>query len=465
MYLIPGKYQWIWLLASSILFYSALSPSFLILFVALLALNYLLGLTIGRSDSRGTYYLFLGIFTNLLVLIFFKSFGLFQSLTADLKGFAANDPLLKVFLPAGLSFFIFTILSYLIEVRRQTVKAERHFGIFAVSMLFFPKLLQGPVEKPWNLFPQFREAKNFSYEAVTEGLKLMMWGYFKKLVVADRLAIYVNWVYGNNESHSGISLLLATILFSFQIYADFSGYTDIALGSARVLGFNLTNNFKRPYFATSMNEFLKRWHISLFVWFRDYLFLPLAAYITSKVNRKKDYGLASQKWIFIFAAIITFSIYGLWHGKMNYLIWAWILGICLTISNWAGKISQIVRGRSGITNKSTLVRIFGSFITFTLVTFSWIFFRSDSTQTALNIISGIIDLDGPLFVDKTTLFYGIAGLMLLLITEAKRELVPTSHWPFKRRHWFTQHLAFASLTIIILLIGVFNGDYFIYFQF
>jgi D-alanyl-lipoteichoic acid acyltransferase DltB (MBOAT superfamily) len=258
-----------------------------------------------------------------------------ESLFADIKRISDKDQLLKIILPVGLSFFIFTILSYLIEIKRGTINAERHLGKFASSLLFFPKIMQGPIEKPGNIFPQFMEEKNFNYDMVVEGLKLMLWGYFKKLVVADRLAIYVNTVYGNYEHHSGISLLVATIFYSFQVYADFSGYTDIALGSAKVLGFNLTNNFNRPYFATSIREFWNRWHITLSVWLRDYLFLPLAFFFSRKMNKTKYLGLAVEKWIFLFASIITFAVCGIWHGEgLNFLIWGLLFGIYSQLDTW-----------------------------------------------------------------------------------------------------------------------------------
>ena len=269
LFLIPGRYQWLWLLFCSAYFYYTLLPAYLILFFSLVLLNYFLGIAIDVSGARRKSIFIIGVLTNIIVLAFFKYFGFFQSFFIEIKELSVNDHLVKIILPIGLSFFLFTILSYLIEVKRGTIKAEKHIGIFASSLLFFPKIMQGPIEKPNVIFPQFREEKRFNYNVVAEGLKLMLWGYFKKLVVADRLALYVNAVYDNSEYHSGITLLVATICFSFQIYADFSGYTDIALGSAKVLGFNLTNNFNRPYFATSIKEFWNRWHISFSVWLRE----------------------------------------------------------------------------------------------------------------------------------------------------------------------------------------------------
>jgi alginate O-acetyltransferase complex protein AlgI len=466
IYIIPGKYQWIWLLICSILFYYTLLPTYLILFFALVVLNYCLGLAIESSDTKRNFVFIVSICFNIIVLVFFKYFGFFQSLAADIKGLSGSDPLLKIILPVGLSFFIFTILSYLIEVKRSTVEAERHIGIFASSLLFFPKMMQGPIEKPGNLFPQFKEVKYFNFEMVVEGLKLILWGYFKKLVVADRLAIYVNAVYNNYEHHSGVSLLVATIFYSFQIYADFSGYTDIAVGSAKVLGFNLTYNFNRPYFANSIKEFWNRWHITLSIWLRDYLFLPLAIYFAGKMKKTKYLGFAAEKWIFLLATIITFLVCGLWHGEgLNFLLWGLLFGIYLTIANWTLGFNKKLRKKLGISKKSTIYRVYGILITFILVSFTWIFFRADNTHDALSIIKSISILEGPLFIDITTMVYSLIGLVLLIFLETDQEFGQASHLPFRTKHWFTEYLAYASLVIIILLIGVFDGGQFIYFQF
>ncbi len=466
LFLVPRKYQWLWLLTCSTIFYYFLLPSYLILFFVLSVLNYFLGLTIERSISNRDFIFAVSICINIIVLVFFKYFGFFQSLTLEIKGLSGYEPLLKIILPVGLSFFIFTILSYLIEVKRGTVKAENHIGIFVSSLLFFPKIMQGPIEKPGNIFPQFKEDKIFNYEMTLEGLKLILWGYFKKLVVADRLAIYVNAVYDNYEYHGGISLLVATIFYSFQIYADFSGYTDIAVGSAKVLGFNLTNNFNRPYFANSIKDFWNRWHITLSVWLRDYLFLPLAVSFAGKMKKTKYLGFAAEKWIFLLATIITFAICGLWHGEgLNFLIWGLLFGIYLTIANWTLGFNKNLRKKLGISKKSKLYRVYGILITFILVSFTWIFFRADTTEDALSIIKNIYRLKGPLFLDKTTMVYCLIGLVLLIYLEAKREFGQTSYLPFKTKYWFVEHLEYVFLTMIIILIGVFDGGQFIYFQF
>lgn len=466
MYLIPGKYQWLWLLACSIFFYLTILPEYVVLFLVLVLLNYYLGLAIEQSNSKQNTRFVIGIGVNIIILAFFKYFGFFQSLINDINTISGNDRLLAIILPVGLSFFIFTVISYLIEVKRGTVKAERHIGIFASSLLFFPKIMQGPIEKPGNIFLQFRESKKFNYEGVVSGIKQILWGYFKKIVVADRLAIYVNAVYGNFESHSGTSLLLATILYAIQIYADFSGYTDIALGSAKVLGFSLTNNFKRPLFAGSIKDFWNRWHISLSVWLRDYLYLPLAIFFAGKVDMKRYLGVAAEKWIFFAATIVTFTICGLWHGEgLNFLLWGLLFGVYLTIANWTLGLNKKFLKGLGICKKSTGYRVYSILLTFGLVTFTWIFFRADNTEMAFQIIERIISFNGPIFLDKTTLVYCFIGITILLYREVRIEFYGSGHLPFKKKGRLTENFTYASLVIIILLIGVFDGGQFIYFQF
>ena len=467
LYIIPGRYQWLWLLACSTLFYYALLPVFLILFFVLILLNNYLGIAIERSEARRNSIFIFSVCINIIVLAFFKYFGFLESLFADIKGISGKDQLLKIILPVGLSFFIFTILSYLIEIKRGTINAERHLGKFASSLLFFPKIMQGPIEKPGNIFPQFREEKSFNYNMVVNGLKLMLWGYFKKLVVADRLALYVNAVYGNYEHHSGMTLLVATIFYSFQVYADFSGYTDIALGSAKVLGFNLTNNFNRPYFATSIKEFWNRWHISFSLWLRDYLFLPLAVFFTGHINKTQYLVLAIEKWIFLFASMITFAVCGIWHGEgLNFLIWGLLFGVYLTIANWTLGFNKKLRKRFGILKKSAFYTIYGVLVTYILVTFAWIFFRANNVRDAFTIIKKISAFNGSIFIENPSIMiYSFISIFLLLFVELKREYYKGDFSFFNNKTWIVRNLSYALLIIIILLIGVFDGGQFIYFQF
>jgi alginate O-acetyltransferase complex protein AlgI len=467
LYLIPSKYQWLWLLVCSAFFYYTLLPLYLILFFVLIFLNYYFGIAIERSEQKRNFIFVLSVSINIIVLAFFKYFGFFQSLTSKIKELSVNDHLLMIILPVGLSFFIFTVLSYLIEIKRGTIKAEKHLGIFASSLMFFPKIMQGPIERPGNIFPQFREEKCFNYDMVSEGLKLILWGLFKKLVVADRLAIYVNAVYGNYEHHSGITLLVATIFYSFQIYADFSGYTDIALGSAKVLGFNLTNNFNRPYFSTSIKEFWNRWHISFSLWLRDYLFLPMAVFFAGEMKRTKYLGLAVEKWIFLFATMITFAVCGIWHGEgINFLIWGLVFGVYLTLANWTFGFNKKLRKIFGISKKSKFYKVYGISATFILVTFAWVFFRSGSLQESIVILQKIFTFQGSFFIGSPAyLIYSLFSIIILVSVEMKTEYFKTSISFFHHSKVWVRNLSYTFLVLMILLIGVFDEGQFIYFQF
>ena len=330
-YIFPGKIRWIWLLIASIGYYLSFIPIFLFLLIGIVFVNFFLAKWLAKiPEERNNRSMILIILVNILILAFFKYFNILfpgnQIHLYNVDFFFRVDPINKMILPLGLSYLIFTVLSYQIEVKRKTIQPERHFGYFSLYLFFFPKIAQGPIERPQILIPQLHESHSFNYTMVVDGLKLMLWGYFKKLVVADRLAIYVNAVYNNSEHHNGTTLIVATIFFAFQIYADFSGYTDIALGSAKLFGFNLTNNFKRPYLATSIQDFWNRWHITFSTWLRDYIFLPLAYFLTNKMKKQKYLFISADKWIYLIAIMITFAICGIWHGVgWTYLIWGIII--------------------------------------------------------------------------------------------------------------------------------------------
>lgn len=461
-YLIPSRFQWLWLLLCSSLFYFTILPGYLPLFYGLIILNYLLGISIEKQHKHRNLVYFLSILINIAVLAFFKYF---RSLGSNLSGSVNNNPVL-ILLPVGLSFFVFLNLSYLIEIKRNTMKAERHLGVFASSLLFFPKILQGPIDKPFSLIPQFREAKRIDYFMISEGSKQMLWGFFKKLVVADRLAVYVDTVYGNIQEHSGPTLLIAAILYSFQIYADFSGYTDIALGSAKILGYNLINNFKRPYFASSIKEFWDRWHISFSTWLRDYIFLPLAVLLAGRSGARKVLGLAPERWIFMVAITITFAICGVWHGEgLHFLIWGLIFSVYLTSANWMDNVYKTLRKKLHISKKSMFLKLLNIIITFSLVSFAWIFFRADSTETAFTIIQKIFTFKGEVFFDYQTFTHGLFGIVILLLADIAAERSGSLALPFKTNHWLKETIIYVGLVSVILLTGVLDKSQFIYFKF
>jgi len=470
-YIFPGKIRWIWLLAASIGYYLSFVPIFLALLAGIIFINYFLAIWLEKANDKLNKNLFiLIIILNILILAFFKYFNIIfpgnQLHLYNVQLFPQSEPINKMILPLGLSYLTFTVLSYQIEVKRKNIQSEKHFGYFSLYLLFFPRIAQGPIERPQQLIPQLHQSHPFNYSMAIEGLKLMLWGYFKKLVVADRLAIYVNAVYNNSEHHNGTTFIVATIFFAFQIYADFSGYTDIALGSAKLFGFNLTNNFKRPYFATSIKEFWNRWHITFSTWLRDYVFLPLAYFLSSRMKKEKYLNVASEKWIYLIAIIITFAICGIWHGVgWTYLIWGILFGLYLAYSNWTKDFNKKVRKRLNIRKDSPYYITYKILTTFILVLFAWIFFRADNLQTAFHIIKSIFLLSGNFFIDYKTFAYGLAGILILVYFEFRREYRTESSLPFVTNHWIKEGLLYSALIIIILLVGVFDGSQFIYFQY
>lgn len=470
-YLFPGKYRWIWLLIASVGYYLSFIPIFLALLVGVVILNFFMAGGLAKASDEKTRTAFILIISaNVIILAFFKYFNfLFPGNNISLYNelFFQADPINRMILPLGLSYLMFTVISYQIEIKRKTILPEKHFGYFSLYLLFFPKIAQGPIERPQHLIPQLRQYHPFDYDMVVEGLKLMLWGYFKKLVVADRLAIYVNSVYNNSEHHNGTTLLVATVFFAFQLYADFSGYTDIALGSAKIFGFNLTNNFKRPYLATSIKDFWNRWHITFSQWLRDYIFLPLAFSLSSRMKKQSYFFVATEKWIYLIAIMVTFIICGLWHGEgWNYLAWGALFGVYLTWSNWTEKLWKNMRKRLHIRKTAPVYIFYKILLTFSLVTFAWIFFRANSIQNALYIVKTILSVKGKLFIGEWTQFaYGFAGIVFLAIIEYKREFKNQANLPFVKKHWMLEQLSYVMLIILILLVGVFDGSQFIYFQF
>jgi len=471
-YIFPRRIGWIWLLIASIGYYISFIPIFLFLLAGIVFINYFLSKWLAKiPEEKNTGTLILIIILNILILAFFKYFNnIFPDNQVHLYNvdfFFRVDPINKMILPLGLSYFTFTVLSYQIEIKRKTIEPEKHFGYFSLYLLFFPKIAQGPIERPQQLIPQLHQSHSFNYDMVVDGLKLMLWGYFKKLVVADRLAIYVNAVYNNSEHHNGTTLIVATIFFAFQIYADFSGYTDIALGSAKLFGFNLTNNFKRPYLASSIQDFWNRWHISFSTWLRDYIFLPLAYSLTNKMKKQKYLFVSADKWIYLMAIMATFAICGIWHGVgWTYLTWGILFGVYLTYSNWTKDFYKTIRKRFNIRKTSNFYTLYKISITFILVLFAWIFFRADSLNEAFYIIKKIFTSSGSVFYEiPSNLIFAVVGIISLIIIDLKREYFNDRISVLYNKNPFVRIAGIIFIIIVILVIGVLNGGQFIYFQF
>lgn len=377
---IPHKYRWGLLLGASCLFYMAFVPYYILILGFIILVDYVAGRLIENATNgrQRRVYLLCSIVANVGILVFFKYFHFLSGNLAGLSqllGWNYAEATLAIILPIGLSFHTFQAMSYTIEVFRGRQKAERHLGIYALYVMFYPQLVAGPIERPQHMLHQFRQNQVFDYLRVTEGLKLMVWGLFKKVMIADRLAPIVDQVYRDPSNASGPGILLATVLFAFQIFSDFSGYSDIAVGAAKVMGFTLLRNFQRPYFATSIPEFWRHWHISLSTWFRDYLYIPLG-------------GSKTGFWRWQFNIAIVFVLSGLWHGaSWNFVIWGAIHAAYMIFANITTRLRVISFGAIGPPRFPRITRPLQVAGTFGLVCFAWIFFRAPTTSDALSVIS------------------------------------------------------------------------------
>ena len=457
-FILPFKQRWLLLLLSSCYFYMAFVPIYILILGFTILVDYFAGRIIEKSEGKKRrFYLICSLIANIGVLCIFKYYNFIsENLSFLLQGFITNYqlPYLSILLPIGLSFHTFQAMSYTIEVYKGNQKAERHFGIYSLYVMFYPQLVAGPIERPQNLLHQFRENHKFESDRVVSGLKLMLWGFFKKLVIADRLALYVNTVYNNSSHHNGVTLAVATLFFAFQIYCDFSAYSDIAIGSARVMGFNLMTNFDRPYFSKSIAEFWKRWHISLSTWFKDYLYISLGG---NKVSIPRWY----------FNLFIVFLISGLWHGaNWTYIVWGGINGFYLVFAivtkTYREKLSALIK----LDKIPLLNNILQILITFGLTCFAWIFFRAKNITEAFSIVKKIIYFDGPFFNPNKSIFlFSIIGIIFLMLVELKREYFNNLFSFSLNEYWLVRNFYYSFLIIVIILIGVFDGGEFIYFQF
>ena len=406
-----------------------------------------------RSRSRRwrKISLFSGIFINLGILFFYKYYEFAGSLITNffsLLNIGIEIPRWNVLLPVGISFYIFQAVGYAVDVYRGTIKAEKNFVVYALFISFFPQLVAGPIERAKNMLPQFREKHKFSYENFDAGLRLMIWGFFMKLCIADRVSTYVDAVYNNYMEHSGVSLLLATFFFTFQIYCDFAGYSLIAIGSSKMMGFTLMENFHRPYFAKSIKEFWRRWHISLSTWFKDYLYIPLGG------NRVGHYR-------HLWNLFVTFLVSGIWHGaNLTFVLWGSLHGLYQIVGIEKNRLFPKVNV------SKRLHAVFNCLVTFVLVMFAWIFFRANDLHSAFSIIAKIFTDRGPLFTGEgiPSLLLGFMCIGILMLKEIKDEMSIKVHALNSENYW-VRIISISLFIAFIILTASFNGGAFIYFQF
>lgn len=475
---IPGKYlklRNLWLLAASYFFYMNWNAAYALLLFGSTFITYLAGLGIQMAKSRDktslAKWILGGSFViNLAILFFYKYVDFFVENCNRLLGLAGTKerlPYLDVLLPVGISFYIFQALGYTMDVYRGKTHATKNLFRYMLFVSFFPQLVAGPIERSSNLLGQFEEEHRFDVDRVREGLLIMLWGLFMKIVIADNAAVYVNAVYGNYLNYTGAEIILATVLFAFQIYCDFGGYSYLAIGSARVLGFTLMENFHAPYQAVSVKDFWKRWHISLTGWFRDYLYIPLGG------NRKGKL----RKYINTF---IVFFVSGMWHGAAwSYVVWGTLNGVYLIIGEATAGLRKWIKEKLQVDESRFSYRLGCGLVTFALVDFTWLFFRAEGVGQALDIIrQTIVSLQLPqifgLAVNRmgfsmqqlTALFaaFILLAVVDVLIDKGK----DVCSLVLKQGIWF-RWLVYLGLLFMIMMYGAYGLEYtqteFIYFQF
>ncbi|MGJ3239886.1 MAG: MBOAT family O-acyltransferase [Anaerolineae bacterium] len=457
---IQHRFRWILLLAVSYFFYAYGNIQYVPLIAFSTVVDYVSARMIHRNDDndrRRKLWLTMSIIVNLGVLFTFKYFNFFNESAS--VAFNYTPLTHNLILPIGISFYTFQSMSYTIDVYRRQLLPENHFGVMATYVAFFPQLVAGPIERATNLLPQFQIEQRFDQHRVVEGLQLMLWGFFKKVVIADRVAIYVNSVYNNVDEYTGLPLIIATFFFTFQIYCDFSGYSDIAIGTAKVMGFDLMQNFRQPYFSQNIREFWGRWHISLSTWFRDYLYIPLG-------------GNRVPMWRNLLNLFIVFVVSGLWHGAgWTFVIWGVLHGLAIVLVALLHHYD--VRWLSGKSVGMVLTRVL---ITFLFVSFSWIFFRSNSLSDAQYIVAHLFVFDATqdifapfseaLLAMQTEFYlsFALIGVLIVVDLADARVTLPRllARTPFALR-WG----AYYALIVAVLFSGLYGAgaQQFIYFQF
>ena len=471
-FLLPHGARWVWLLLASYYFYMCWNARYALLIALSTLITYASGLLIHRSGERQglkKLWVFLSFASNLAILFFFKYFDFFLdnlSAVLALGGIVLRRPGFDVVLPVGISFYTFQALSYTVDVYRREVEPEKNPFRYALFVSFFPQLVAGPIERSKNLLGQLYERHSFDPDRVREGLLLMLWGMFEKIVVADRLAMLVDHVYDNYAELPGAAIVVATVFFAFQIYSDFAGYSHIAIGAAQVMGFTLMENFRRPYLARSAADFWRRWHISLSTWFRDYLYIPLGG------NRKGR----GRKYI---NTMVTFRVSGLWHGaSWSFVVWGGLNGAYQVLGEMLSPVREGVCRVLRVNRKGLLWRGGQTVFTFCLIDFAWLFFRAPSFSAARGMLAHTLrnfqlsalpgqllnlKLNGPNFLAA------LAGVGVLLTADLLQERLGPLRPRLVRLALPVRWAFYLAAVLAVLIFGVYGPGYdaraFAYFQF
>lgn len=487
-FLLNQKYRWVLLLAASYYFYMVWKPGYIILIVLSTVVDYLCGIKMGaiEEQKKRLPYLYISLIANLGLLFTFKYFNFAYksvSVASDFIGLGSLPQIAQLLLPVGISFYTFQTMSYSIDIYYGKLKPEKHPGVFALFVTFFPQLVAGPIERAKNLLPQFWQNYNFNYNRVREGMFIMLIGFFKKVVIADNIAPIVDRIYSHPSEHTGLSLIITTVLFTIQIYCDFSGYSDIAIGGAKVMGFDLMKNFKSPYFSKSITEHWRRWHISLSTWFRDYVYVPLG-------------GNRVVKWRWYYNLFLTFLISGLWHGaNWTYVIWGGLHGVYMMVEAFI-RLPRLKTAWAVHPVGDFFIRWFNIIKMFTFINIGFVIFRSKSISDSLvvfkNMTVGLVgDVRDYIWLTKSALVAG-DGIGVAYIFNHTAKMIGSSEYKvilitfsilflflleyifrktdmekaILRSPFYVRWPMYVVIMMAIILLGNFFTDgQFIYFQF
>lgn len=476
-FVIPQRIRYIWLLVCSYYFYMCWNAEYAVLLFVSTFITWLSGIAINKTEGkdeeeqlRRRGIVAISFILNLSILFFFKYTGFLATnlnRAFGLIGIQLVIPKFDILLPVGISFYIFQALSYTVDVYRGDVRVEKNLLRYMLFVSFFPQLVAGPIERSSHLLDQFYEKHQFDYDRVCRGLMVMLWGGFQKVLVADRLAVLVDQVFNYNSYYEGFEILVAAVFFAFQIYCDFAGYSNIAIGASQVLGFDLMQNFRQPYLAGNIADFWRRWHISLTSWFKDYLYIPLGG------NKK-------GKWKKYRNIMVVFLTSGIWHGaNWTYVIWGGLNGIFQIIGAETSNLRSCIKNRLGIREKSFSWRILSTLVTFALVDLTWIFFRAASLKDAVSIIQKLFSVfnpwvlvDGTLYelgLSKIDFWIGILAIIVLLVVDLLHEKGIQLREAILRQNLWFRWIIYFTVIFSILIFGFYGPNYdaaqFIYFQF
>ena len=454
-YVIPAKYQKVrnlFLLLVSYALYINWKPAFALVLLVVTLITYLFARLIVLDKGKCKTVIWGGAILSLLPLLVFKYYTFINDIIFELLsavGIRFQLPGLNWAIPMGISFFTFKALGYLLDVYHQRIKAERDFLTYALFVSFFPSIVAGPIDKASLVIPQIKAMRPyFDYGKAVAGLKMLLWGMFMKVVVADRVALYADTILPNYMNYTGVTCFVASVFYTIQIYADFAGYSLMALGVGKVLGFELTENFRRPYFSVSITDFWHRWHISLSTWLKDYVYIPLGG---SRCSKLRNY------W----NIFVTFLVSGIWHGaNWTFIVWGCIHGVIQIVEKVLG--IQKMNGNNG------LVRLGRILITFLLVNFAWIFFRMPTLGDAVGVIGHIFNIHQSLALEVTSkhiFLLMIVGTVILLLKDVRDEFAPNKLKLFESKYKVVRWVSYIAVIVLIMLTGVFDAGQFIYANF